>query len=104
MTLEFFYKNYDLKNLDINSIVIKDKKLIINVCVIAHLELIANGYRPELDVDHNIEFIFDIDEKDMKFNKSTIDDISYQNGILNIVVDSKNLKITNDFVLVKQKS
>lgn len=104
MTLEFFYNNYDLKNLDINSIEIKDKKLIINVNVIAHLELVANGYRPELEVNHEIEFIFDIDKENKKFNKKIIDDISYSNGVLNILIGSEKLEITNDLVLVKQKS
>ena len=104
MTLDFFYNNYDLKNLEIKSIEIKDNKLIVNTNVTAYLELIANGYRPELDVNHEIEFIFDYEENDKKYNSHIVNEVSFKDNFLYLNVDGDNLKITNNNVEVKKKS
>ena len=104
MTLDFFYNNYDLKNSDIKSVEIKNNKLIINMLVIAHLELIANGYRPELDVNHEIEFIFDYESKDKKYNNPIINDVKYIDNKLIININNDEIIIVNNDVLIKKNS
>lgn len=104
MTLEFFYNNYDLKNMEIRSVEILDNKLIIDTNVTAYLELIANGYRPELDVNHEIVFIFDYEGKNKKYKNHIVNNIFFKDDCLYINVDGDDLKITNNNVLVKKKS
>ena len=53
MTLDFFYNNYNFDDIDINKIYIKDNKLYIFGIYNVYLELIANGYRPEMNMDLN---------------------------------------------------
>ena len=53
MTLDFFINSYDFDNFKIEKAILKDGILKIYVVINAHLDLIANGYRPELDVDYN---------------------------------------------------
>lgn len=104
MTLDFFYNNYDLKNLEIKSAEIRNNKLIIAVIVVAYLELIANGYRPELDVNHEIEFTFDYDGLNKNYNNPVINNVEFKNDVLNIRLNDDLLAIKNNNVLVKQKS
>ena len=104
MTLDFFYNNYDLKNLEIKSAEIKNNKLIINVIVVAYLELIANGYRPELDVNHEIEFTFDYNGLDKIYKNPIISNVEFKNNALNLMINNESLAISSNNVIVKQKS
>jgi len=102
VTLDFFYDNYDLKNSEIKSALIKDNKLIINVNVVAHLELIANGYRPELDVNHEIEFTFDYVGNDKIYKNPVVEDVKFNDSKLNITLNGDSIVISNNYVNVKQ--
>ncbi len=103
MTLKFFCDNYDLKDYEIKACEIKDGKLTLDVNVIAYLELIANGYRPELEVSHEINFIFEIDHEDYKFKKPVFESEVYKDGILYLNISGKELKIEKDYINVVQK-
>ena len=102
MTLDFFYKNYDLKALEVKSVEIKSNKLLIDVFVSAHLDLVANGYRPELDVMHEILFTFNLNKENKKYNNPVIKDVSYD-GNLYINVNGDSLIITENEVTVTQR-
>ena len=104
MTLDFFYNNYDLKSLDIKKVEIKDNKLIIDVIVNAHLELIANGYRPELEVDHDIVFTFNYEGLNKVYKNPKIYEFSYNDNALTIVINEDKLIIKDNIVIVKQNS
>ncbi len=62
MTVDFFVKAYDFKDFKINKAILKNGLLKIYVTINAHLDLIANGYRPELDVDYDTKFILSVDK------------------------------------------
>ena len=104
MTLDFFYNNYDLKSLDIKKAEIKDNKLIIDVIVNAHLELIANGYRPEIEVDHDIVFTFNYEGLNKVYKNPKINEFSYNDNALTIVINEDKLIIKDNIVIVKQNS
>ena len=70
MTLKFFYENYKLNDLDISSVYVRNNKLYISLNMQIYLELIANGYRPELDVESSKVFIFNIDHQDVIIKKT----------------------------------
>ena len=95
MTLEFFYKNYDLLNTNVKSAEIKNDKLILLLDVSAHLELIANGYRPELDVEHEIEFIFSINKENKVYNNPIIKEAKYDKNLM--------IKINDDVLLLEDQ-
>lgn len=103
MTLDFFYKNYDLMNLEIKKAYIKNNKLVLNVLTESHLELIANGYRPELDVSHEIEFIFNIQKEDKIYKNPNILEYKYDNGLL-ININNDSLYILDNEIKVTQIS
>ena len=48
MTLDFFVSNYNIDDFDINKIYIKNNRLYLKAIYNVYLELIANGYRPEM--------------------------------------------------------
>ena len=79
MTLDFFYNNYKLSDMEIKKIFIKDNKLHLCFTQVAYLELIANGYRPEMDVEYNNEFIFDINHSDIAYKNDDLIDICCHN-------------------------
>lgn len=100
MTLDFFYNNYTIDDLNINSIMIKDNKLIIEAYVSTHLELIANGYRPELDVSNKITFEFEVNSTNKKYIKPIIKDIKYDNEKLYLYINDDEIIITNNNIVV----
>ena len=103
MTLKFFNDNYDLNDYEIKSIKIEDNKLYLDINVVAYLELIANGYRPEMMVDHEIIFIFNIEYKNTIFNEPYTVNKKYENNILYLNINGNNFNIINDNVEVVQK-
>lgn len=99
MTLDFFFSSYDLNELEYNNIYIKDNKLYLDVNLPAHLDLIANGYRPMLDLKVNKAFIFNVNYNDYIFNKpyyvkliEKLDD-SYKLEISGIIINISNQMI-----------
>ena len=70
MTCKFFFENYDLNDLDINNIYIKDNKLYLDVRMEGTIPLIANGYRPEMDIDERRTFIFNVNHNDKKYSNN----------------------------------
>ena len=100
MTLDFFYKNYKLEDINIHKLFIKDNKLHLAFSTVAYLELIANGYRPEMDVEYNNEFIFDINHSDIVYKNDDVIDILYD-GNLVFKLKNEDIVITNNEVKVK---
>ena len=98
MNLKFFYDNYKLEDMQVNNIYIKDNKLYLNIILNAHLELIANGYRPEMNVDYNNTFIFDINHSNKKYKNLL--DIKYDNKLI-FNVDNEILSIDKDEIEVR---
>lgn len=102
MDLKFFYDNYKYDEFTVNKIYIKDNKLYLDIILNAHLELIANGYRPEMDVDYDNIFIFDINHQDKKYKKDDLLDIKYDGNLI-IILKNEELVIENDKVEVGVK-
>ena len=98
MTGKFFFENYDLNDLDINNIYIKDNKLYLDVRMEGTIPLIANGYRPEMDIDERRTFIFNVKHNDKKYSNN-ISMIYKDNLIFNI--DGEEI-ITFENVLVRK--
>ena len=98
MNLKFFYDNYKLDDIEVNNIHIKDNKLYLNIISNAHLELIANGYRPEMDVDYKNTFIFDINHSNKKYKNLL--EIKYDNKLI-FNIDNEVLYIDNDKIEVR---
>ncbi len=96
MTLDFFLNNYKLEELEINKIFIKNNKLKIVVKYNVYLELIANGYRPEMNMDIDKTFIFDVDYKNHNFKSTNIEILDYSNDILTVKIDDMVLKLTGN--------
>lgn len=103
MTLDFFYENYDLEDLEVKSAFVKNNRLVLDVIVVAKLELIANGYRPEMDVEHEIEFSFGYNSADLVIDSPIINGSSYSDGTLLITVNDRIYKINDNNVIVTQK-
>ena len=101
MNLKFFYDNYKLDDIQVNSIYIKDNKLYLNVIQNAHLELIANGYRPEMNVDYNNTFIFNIEQHNHKYNSESVKEIRYEDNKLIFILDGEELIISDNEVEVR---
>ncbi|MCR5350694.1 MAG: hypothetical protein K6E20_06865 [Acholeplasmatales bacterium] len=98
MTLKFFNENYNLEDYEVLSCYIKDNKLNLCVNVVAYLELIANGYRPELEVNHIITFIFDLVHDDYEFKKPIKAKNSFKDGILYLDINESELRIENNSI------
>ena len=94
MTLDFFLKNYDFNEYEVKKIYIEKNKLYIDVVMPIHLDLIANGYRPELDMLQEKTFVFHCEEKDTKYPKNTKIEIKDNSIFLN----GKEIKITLSLV------
>ena len=90
MTLAFFIDNYKIDDYVVNKIYVKEKKLYLDVTMPIHLDLIANGYRPELDMMQEKTFVFYVDSLDMEYDKNS--NISF--SLDNIFINKDRLKIT----------
>lgn len=99
MTLDFFLKTYDFNELEIVNMEIDKFKLKIEVIMEAHLDYIANGYRPELDMKTKKMFIFeDTNIQKLTFEKPfIIEIIKYDENSLII-------NICNNDIIIKGKS
>lgn len=98
MTLDFFLNNYDIEEFEIKSIIINDNKLYLKVVEHIYLELIANGYRPEMDLDKIITFIFNVNADNMEFKNIDKLIINANNIIINNVI----INYTDNVIMVKE--
>ncbi len=102
MTLDFFINSYDFDNFKIEKAILKDGILKIYVVINAHLDLIANGYRPELDVDYNtiIEIKVDKDSDEISdidsFNCYKLNDEYY------LEIGKNKYKIVSNDIIFKK--
>lgn len=90
MTYDFFLQNYTISDYIINKIYVKDNKLYIDLTMPIHLELIANGYRPELDMTQEKTFIFFVEGKNKSYKKNSM--ILFEEDT--IFINKDKLKIT----------
>ena len=104
MTLDFFVSNYNIDDFDIKKIYIKNNKLYLKAIYNVYLELIANGYRPELEVDHDIVFTFNYEGLNKVYKNPKINEFSYNDNALTIVINEDKLIIKDNIVIVKQNS
>lgn len=101
MTLDFFMKNYNLLDFKINKARLIDYKLYLDINYDVYLELIANGYRPEMDMDINKTFIFNVKNiKNHTFKKPyNISNVMYENNELSFELCMISLSIHFDVVV-----
>lgn len=90
MDYKFFMDNYDLNDMEIKRIEVKDNKLYLSISMNVYLDLIANGYRPSMDFNQEKTFVFSVDYKDHVFSKNSKISISDEA----ILIGNNELKIT----------
>lgn len=96
MTVDFFIKAYDFNNFEIKKAVLNNYELTIYVTTVAHLDLIANGYRPELDVNYDTAFTFKVTkENDIISNLENFKCI-YDNKYFLVIGNKKYELASND--------
>ena len=93
MTINFFLKNYNVSDLDIKKIYIKENKLYVKAIYNVYLELIANGYRPEMNLDMEKTFVFNTNYNDHHFKSNDLSIVSFENNILKIKIDEISLDL-----------
>ena len=99
MTLDFFLQNYDLNEYTINKVFIKNNKLYLDLTMPIHLDLIANGYRPELDMTQEKIFIFSVDYKDKVYSSDS--KIIFQKDY--VFINDDKIKITLSQVVIQEQ-
>lgn len=99
MTTKFFYENYDLNDLTINKIYIKNNKLYLDVGMEGTIPLIANGYRPEMDIDEKRIFIFNVKHEDKTYSNNNIS-MNY-NDCLIFNIDNEEIKTFENVLIEK---
>ena len=90
MTYEFFKDNYDINDMEIKRIEIKDNKLYLSLSMNVYLDLIANGYRPSMDFNQEKTFVFFVDYNDYIFPLDS--KILFKND--SILIGNRELRIT----------
>ncbi len=100
MTIDFFLKNYNLSDLDIKKIFVKENKLYIKADYNVYLELIANGYRPEMNLDMEKTFVFGCEYKDHHFKSTDLSIISFDNNILKVKIGNEELELYGDINII----
>ena len=96
MTLDFFYNNYNLSDFDIKKIYIDNDKLYVIAKYNVYLELIANGYRPEMNMDVEKTFVFDCKHDNIVFKSKTIEIKEFKDNILYININNIDLALTGN--------
>ncbi len=101
MTVDFFIKAYDFDNFEIKKAVLNNYELTIYVTTVAYLELIANGYRPELNVNYDTAFTFKVTkENDIISNYENFKCV-YDNKYFLLIGDKKYELASNDIKVAK---
>lgn len=93
MTSLFFSESYNPDDFNIIDIKIKDNNLIMKVIMNTYIELIANGYRPEMDISQTKTFIFKNITGIKNINKPFRIDKIYYDSRLHLVINN------NDFIV-----
>ena len=96
MTLDFFVNNYNLSDFDIKKIYIDNNKLYVIAKYNVYLELIANGYRPEMNMDVEKTFVFDCKHDNIAFKSKTIEIKEFKDNILYIKINNVDLALTGN--------
>ena len=101
MSIEFFVNNYSLEDNKTVKAVIKDNQLSLYIVMNIHLELIANGYRPEMDLDITNVFTSNTKFTDKEYNDEIdIKILSYNKDSINFIINGDEINCFGD-VLVK---
>ncbi len=104
MTLDFFFEAYDLNELEFNNVFIKNNVLYLDVNLPTHLDLIANGYRPELDVTINKIFIFNnVSIENFTFDKPySLKLVSKKNDLYIVEISNVNVAIPRQNIIIEK--
>ena len=97
MTLEFFYTNYDISDIEIKKLYVKNNQLFLVGKYNVYLELIANGYRPEMNMDLDKTFIFNVNHPDHKFKTNNVKLINENNNFY-ILIDNDRIQLDGEVV------
>lgn len=102
MTIDFFLNHYSFNDFVINKVVLKNHTLKLYVTINAHLDLIANGYRPELDVDYDTIFSFKVNRESYEFKKLDKFNCYTENEKYYISLDNNKFEIVSDEIMVEK--
>lgn len=100
MTTNFFSESYSKDDFKILDLKINNNTLLLKVEMNTYIELIANGYRPEIDLSQIKSFIFNDIAFEGSLNKPySLNDIYYNDRLhlvinnIDITVNSSNIEI-----------
>ena len=96
MTLKFFSDNYKYEEMDINKVYIENNQFHLLFSMDVKLELIANGYRPEMNVEYDNEFVFLVNHENKKYKPSDLISIEYNDGLI--------FKFKNENIIIKEEN
>ncbi len=104
MDLFFFYKMYDLKEIDIEKAYFMNDKLYLEVCMPVEIELIANGYRPEINIQERYVLIL----SSTSTNEFIITDIKikeyqYVNGRIHLKINDLDPFVIDNVQIKRQE-
>ncbi len=102
MTLDFFINSYNFDEFNIEKAVLNNGVLKIYVTINAHLELIANGYRPELDVDYDTSFSFKVDKDNEVIDDLSSFDCYKKDNFYYIEIGKYSYKLISNDILVEK--
>lgn len=100
MTVDFFVKSYDFSEFKIKNAILENGLLEVYVTINAHLDLIANGYRPSLDLDYDTVFVFSVSESEdviSNFDKFNC----YLDGDYYVEIGDKKYKLISKDIVVR---
>lgn len=100
MTLDFFVSNYNIDDFDIKKIYIKNNKLYLKAIYNVYLELIANGYRPEMNMDIEKTFVFECDYEDKVFKSKNIEVVENKDNKLVIKINNELLSLFGNVEII----
>ena len=102
MTIDFFLNHYSFNDFVINKVVLKNHTLKLYVTINVHLDLIANGYRPELDVDYDTIFSFKVNCESYEFKKLDKFNCYTENEKYYISLDNNKFEIVSNEIMVEK--
>ena len=101
MTIDFLISVYNFNELEIIDIKLNNNELVVDFNINAHLDLIANGYRPELDLEMSDRFTFEIEKVNYKINKPYDFKIIKEDNYY-ILLNGNKIKLLSNEVKVEQ--
>ncbi len=100
MTLEFFYNNYDISDIEIKKLYIKNNQLFLVGKYNVYLELIANGYRPEMNMDVDKTFVFNVSHENHNFTKINNAKIIKKDNNYFIVINDIEIELSGNVDII----